>query len=210
MRTLALSRLFTRGNLFFFLGLLLFVVVLVIPSPPGMTTEARYVAATVLLMVCWWIGESLPLGATALIPVAAFPMLRVMPIKQITNVYANEFVFLLLGGFFIALAMERWNPHKRIALWIISLVGTSSRRHVLGFMISTAFMSMWISNSATTMMMPTGIGIITKIEKLVSNRGKSMGNFVPCLMLGVVYAANIGGGWDTRRYVFQPHPRRTA
>jgi len=179
----------------FCLGIGLFVLILLCPAPEGMAEEAKRMAATVVLMGCWWIGESLPLGVTALIPLVAFPMLKIIPIQLIAPSYTNHYVFLLLGGFFIALTMQRWNLHTRIALWIIRLVGTSAQRLVLGFMLASAFLSMWISNSATAMMMmPIGLGLIVKIEEMQGgSQDSSIKNFGACLMLGIAYAANIGG-----------------
>jgi sodium-dependent dicarboxylate transporter 2/3/5 len=143
----------------------------------------------------WWIGESVPLGVTALVPLVAFPLLGIMPSKQVAPHYANHFVFLLLGGFFIALAMQRWNLHTRIALGIIRFVGSSARRLVLGFMLASGFLSMWISNSATAMMMmPIGLGLILKIEQMQAGEpDPAVRNFGVCLMLGIAYAANVGG-----------------
>ena len=177
------------------LGFALFGLILVWPTPTDMRPEAKRTAATVVLMGCWWIGESLPLGVTALVPLAAFPLLGIMPSESVAPNYTNHYVFLLLGGFFIALSMQRWNLHTRLALGIIRLVGTSARRLVLGFMLAAAFLSMWISNSATTMMMmPIGLGLIIKIEEMQGKTpGRSVANFGTCLMLGIAYAANIGG-----------------
>ena len=179
----------------FWLGIVLFILVVFGPTPEGMQPEAKFMAATVALMGCWWIGESLPLGVTALVPLVAFPLLKIMPYSLVAPNYTNHFVFLLLGGFFIAISMQRWNLHTRIAFWIINLVGTSAPRLILGFMVASAFLSMWISNSATCMMMmPIGLGIIIKTEEL---RGKNplpnVVNFGACMMLGIAYAANIGG-----------------
>jgi solute carrier family 13 (sodium-dependent dicarboxylate transporter), member 2/3/5 len=160
-----------------------------------MPPEAKRMAATVFLMGCWWIGESLPLGVTALVPLVAFPLFKILPVTRIAPTYANHYVFLLLGGFFIALTMQRWNLHTRIALWIIRMVGTSAPRLVLGFMIASGFLSMWISNSATAMMMmPIGLGLIVKTEEMQGGtRNPSITNFGACLMLGIAYASNIGG-----------------
>jgi sodium-dependent dicarboxylate transporter 2/3/5 len=160
-----------------------------------MAPEAKRMAATVALMGCWWIGESLPLGVTALIPLVAFPLLKILPVTEVAPNYTNHYVFLLLGGFFIALTMQRWHLHTRIALWIIRLVGTSASRLVLGFMLASAFLSMWISNSATAMMMmPIGLGLIVKTEEMqAGERDRSVANFGACLMLGIAYASNIGG-----------------
>jgi len=184
-----------RRSVGFWLGVALFGLILIWPTPDDMRPEAKYAAATVVMMGCWWVGESLPLGVTALVPLIAFPLLKIMPSHQVAPNYANQFVFLLLGGFFIALAMQRWNLHTRMALWIIRLVGTSARRLVLGFMLAAGFLSMWISNSATTMMMmPIGLGLLIKIEEMQGNRpDRSVANFGTCLMLGIAYAANIGG-----------------
>ena len=184
-----------RQTLGFWLGVALFALTLLLPTPEGMRPEAQGVAATVLLMACWWIGESLPLGATALVPLVAFPMLGVLSTEAVAPNYTNHFVFLLLGGFFIAISMQRWKLHTRIALRIIRVVGTSSRRLVLGFMLATGFLSMWISNSATAMMMmPIGLGLILKLEELRGDEPSPAAvRFGACLMLGIAYAANIGG-----------------
>ena len=179
----------------FWIGIGLFLLIVMGPTPEGMVLQAKYMAAVIVLMGFWWIGEALPLGVTALVPIVAFPLLKIMPFGGVTSHYANHYVFLLLGGFFIALTMQRWNLHTRIALWIIRLVGTSAPRLVLGFMIASAFLSMWISNSATCMMMmPIGLGLVVKTEELQGKTpGPTMVNFSACLMLGIAYAANIGG-----------------
>ncbi len=184
-----------RRTVGFWLGLVLFALLLSGPAPEGMPPAAQRMAATVVLMGCWWVGESLPLGVTALVPLVAYPMLKIMPSKEVAPNYTNHYVFLLLGGFFIALAMQRWNLHTRIALAIIRLVGASARRLVLGFMLATGFLSMWISNSASAMMMmPIGLGLVIKIEEMQDNAsGRTAVNFGACMMLGIAYAANIGG-----------------
>jgi solute carrier family 13 (sodium-dependent dicarboxylate transporter), member 2/3/5 len=184
-----------RKSAGFWIGIALFILAVIGPTPEGMTPEAKFMAATVVLMGCWWIGESLPLGVTALIPLVAFPLLKIMPYGMVAPNYTNHFVFLLLGGFFIAISMQRWNLHTRIAFWIINLVGTSAPRLILGFMIAAAFLSMWISNSATCMMMmPIGLGIVVKTEELQGkNPLPNAVNFGACMMLGIAYAANIGG-----------------
>lgn len=181
------------------LGLLLFAGLLLMPAPRGMGPPAQRMAAVAALMAALWIAETVPLAVTALLPLALFPLLGIMSTAAVAPNYANHWVFLLLGGFFIALAMQKWNLHKRLALGIISRVGVSARRLVLGFMVATAFLSMWISNSATTMMMvPIAMAIILEIEDVA--RGENAGalprnvrNFATVLPLSVAYAANIGG-----------------
>ncbi len=187
------SRLRQSGGLY--LGIVSFALILIGPTPEGMTPEAKRMAATIVLMGCWWIGESMPLGVTALVPLVAFPLLKILSVTKVAPNYANHYVFLLLGGFFIALTMQRWNLHTRIALWIIKLVGTSASRLVLGFMLASAFLSMWISNSATAMMMmPIGLGLVVKTDEMQGKApSASTRNFGACLMLGIAYAANIGG-----------------
>ena len=184
-----------RKSAGFWLGIFLFVLIVMLPAPEGMAPAAKRMAATVVLMGFWWIGESLPLGITALVPLVAFPMLKIMPYSTVAPNYTNHYVFLLLGGFFIAITMQRWNLHTRIALRIIKMVGTSAPRLVLGFMVASAFLSMWISNSATSMMMmPIGLALVIKTEELRGkNPGATVTNFGACMMLGIAYAANIGG-----------------
>ncbi len=184
-----------RKRIGLYLGIVLFLLILLAPTFGGMQPEAQRMAATIVLMGCWWIGESMPLGVTALVPLVAYPLLKIVPVTQVAPNYTNHYVFLLLGGFFIALTMQRWNLHTRIALLIISIVGTSASRLVLGFMAASAFLSMWISNSATSMMMmPIGLGLILKTEELQGEKiSSSSRNFGACLMLGIAYAANIGG-----------------
>ncbi len=125
-------------------------------------------------MACWWICESIPLPATALVPLAAFPLMKVIPAGEVAASYASSSIFLFMGGFFIAVAMKRWNLHRRIALKIISVMGLRGDRVILGFMIATAFLSMWISNTATTMMMlPIGLAVIVTLEEEKDN-GRSI------------------------------------
>ena len=142
-------------------GLIFFSVILLIPLPEGMTPSGKRLLAISALMACWWIGEGTAIAVTALLPLILFPLLGIMSSKQVAPNYANHFVFLFLGGFMIALAMEKWNFHKRLALWIITLIGTGLNRIVLGFMTAAAFLSMWISNTATTMMLlPVGMAVV--------------------------------------------------
>ena len=183
------------------LGPVAFILILLMPLPDGMNPAARKVAAVAALMAIWWITEAAPLAATALLPAALFPAMGVMKASEATAPYANHLIFLFLGGFFIAVTMEKWNLHKRIALFTIRLVGTGTDRIILGFMVATAFLSMWISNTATAMMMvPIGMAVIRKVtscdeygdESGVAGPSATPG-FGTALMLAIAYSASIGG-----------------
>ncbi|MCK5331929.1 MAG: SLC13/DASS family transporter [Candidatus Marinimicrobia bacterium] len=148
-------------------------------------------AAVAALMAIWWITEAIPIPATALLPVALFPLLGIMTGKTVAATYFNHIIFLFIGGFIMALAMQKWNLHRRIALRIILIIGASPRRILLGFMLATAFLSMWISNTATTMMMvPIALAVIIKLRE---SSGNKMSRFSAGLLIGIAYAASIGG-----------------
>ncbi len=179
-------------------GLLLFTILLLIDPPAGMPPEAMHVAALATLMATWWITEAIPIPATALLPIVLLPLLGVMAPGEVTASYGNHLIFLFMGGFFIAVTIQRWQLHRRIALHTIRLVGTSPRLIVLGFMLATAFLSMWISNTAATMLMFTiGLAVIGHAATLLGERGLDVGpghfRFATALMLGIAYAASIGG-----------------
>jgi solute carrier family 13 (sodium-dependent dicarboxylate transporter), member 2/3/5 len=172
-------------------GLLVAVVILLLPLPDGMTEAGRRAAAVTALMAVLWISEALPIAATALLPVFAFPLLGVASTKETCAPYADPTNFFFLGGLMIAAAVERWGLHRRLALHVMSRLGGSPRQLVLGFMTATAMISMWTSNAATTMMMmPIAIACIDHFEaRAVDTRG----TFAPALMISVAYAASIGG-----------------
>jgi sodium-dependent dicarboxylate transporter 2/3/5 len=154
--------------------------------------SAKIVAATALLMSIYWITEVIPLSVTSLIPLIIFPITGVVSSKDISQSYINSTIFLFMGGFIIAIAMEKWNLHKRIAMVIISKIGGSPSMLILGFMISASFISMWISNTATAiMLLPIGISIIVKLEEEFGK--EKLTNFSKALMLAIAYSCSIGG-----------------
>jgi sodium-dependent dicarboxylate transporter 2/3/5 len=179
-----------------FLGLGIFIQVLLLPLDVALLpVSARYTAAITLLMVVWWITEALPIYATALVPLVLFPVFGVLSPDVAARAYADQTVFLFMGGFFIAVTMQKWNLHRRIALFIVRRVGLETRKIVLGFMIATAFVSMWISNTATAMMMTSiALAMVTTMaaRDTEGDSGKYQ-SFSTCLILGVAYAATIGG-----------------
>jgi len=190
----------TKNKLGLLTGIVIFILIIALPGNTNMEHNAKLTAACAALMAVWWISEAIPLPATALLPLILFPMTGILNAKKVAVSYADPNVFLFLGGFMIAMAMQRHNLHKRIALNIIKLVGTSAKRIVLGFMIATGFLSMWISNTATAMMMlPIGLAIIDHAYETVPGTDKNNKiqkdnfKFGAALMLGIAYSASIGG-----------------
>lgn len=144
-------------------------------------------------MITWWITESAPIAVTALLPIILLPILKVFTVPQATAPYASPIIFLFMGGFFIALGLEEHNLHKRIALNLVRLIGTSANRIILGFMLATGFLSMWISNTASTiMMLPIAVTVVTLLKDTGADARK-FHLFALALMLGIAYSANIGG-----------------
>lgn len=157
-------------------------------------TQMARVMAMALWMVIWWVSESVPIPVTALLPLILLPYLGVFDISQSTAPYANPIIFLFMGGFMIALALEKHKLHLRIALNILKLTGTSGNGIILGFMISTALLSMWISNTATAvMMLPVALSVIDLLGHGSAGEDKKRESFALALMLCIAYAANIGG-----------------
>lgn len=182
------------------LGPIVFLLVLILPAPGGMSVEAKRMAAVALLMAIWWMSEAIPIPATSLLPIALFPWLGIMSAKKATAPYASHLIYLFMGGFIIALAMQRWNLHRRIALMIVNAVGFSPGRLIFGFMVATAGLSAFVSNTATTvMMMPIGLAIVTHVVEEAKKEGLEIDTsperfaFGLNLMLGIAYAASIGG-----------------
>ena len=162
-------------------------------NPLGIPKQANMVLSIAVLMLSLWFTESLPIGIVAIIPLIAFPISGILKIDQALINYVDKVVFLFLGGFVLGLALEKWGLHKRIALGIVKITGTSPNRIILGFIIATAFISMWISNTATTMMMyPIALSVNALIELNYKGKGR-VKNFSLVLMLITAYASNIGG-----------------
>ena len=181
------------------LGPLLFVLILLIFTPEGLNPEARAVLASTSWIAVWWMTEAVPIPATSLLPIVLFPLTNSLELSETTSAYGSGTIFLFMGGFMIALAMEKWNLHRRIALTIISVVGTNTNMIILGFMVSTGFLSMWISNTATAMMMvPIGLAIIYQVAEALKDRpeidtSEENFKFGKALMLGIAYSASLGG-----------------
>lgn len=177
-----------------YLGPVMFFLTLLFFNPPGLNDASRAVLASSLWIAIWWITEALPIAVTALLPMILFPLTGGMELADTTAAYGHKLVFLTLGGFSIAIAIEKWNLHKRIALHIISYIGTDLKMIILGFMVATAFLSMWISNTATSvMMLPIGIVIIKQIQDNSDFSGSASNTFAKALMLSIGYSASIGG-----------------
>jgi sodium-dependent dicarboxylate transporter 2/3/5 len=160
-----------------------------------LSAAGRMTAGVGVLMAVWWMTEAIPLPATALLPVVLFPLLGVMPVAEATAPYASHIIFLFLGGFLIGLAMQRWELHRRIALAIVGRVGTQPARLVGGFMLASALLSMWLSNTATTiMLLPVGASVLSTLgETAAPDDRADLANLGAGLMLGIAYAASIGG-----------------
>jgi len=158
-----------------------FILLLLMPTPEGMSIEAQRVAGVAFIMAVFWICETIPIPITSLLPIVLFPALGVMSTPQATAPYGNHLIFLFMGGFIIALSMQRWNLHKRLALHVISIVGFSPARLVLGFMIATALLSAFVSNTATTvMMLPIALAVIMQArEGAQPNQSSSLDASLP-------------------------------
>ncbi len=162
-------------------------------DPFNVGNNAAKVLAVAGLMITWWLTESLPMPVVALLPLILFPLLKIVDIKKAAAPYASEVIFLFLGGFMLGLAIEKWNLHRRIALNIVRLTGTSGDRIVLGFILATGLLSMWLSNTATTMMMfPIALSVIHVMKENHKGEG-NISHFSLAIMLAIAYASNIGG-----------------
>lgn len=172
------------------IGLLAFAVIMLLPPPAGLSFQAKSAAAVVVLMSIWWITEAIPVYATAFLPLALYPMLGILPADETASNYGHNYVLMLLGGFFMGKAIETQHLHKRIALTIVNIFGTSRQRIMMSMMIATAFLSMWIANvTAAVMMFPIAMSIIAKEEESVPGKN----SFGTALMLAIAYSATLGG-----------------
>lgn len=176
------------------LGPLLFTVTLLFFKPQGLSEQGVAVLASTLWIAAWWITEALPIAVTSMLPIVLFPLTGALSLKETGVAFGDKYIFLYIGGFILSIAIEKWQLHKRIALTIIKSIGSNSSRIVLGFMLATAFMSMWISNTATAvMMMPIGMAIVKQFEDHPDTLENENLIFGKALMLAIAYSASIGG-----------------
>lgn len=202
----------TVGNFGRWLGIAVGVTICMLPTPVGLQPEGQRLAAVVALMAVWWTTQAMPVAVTSLLPLVLFPLLGIQSAKSVGQSYLSDSSFLYLGGFIIALGIERWGLHRRIALLTVAAVGTSPRRIVLGFLLATFCLSMWISNTATTLLMlPIATALLATLERLLTGiemhgtadlasailpprrQDAAFRHFALALVLGIAYAASIGG-----------------
>ena len=173
------------------LGAAFLLATLVLTAPGSMGAEAWAALGLMLLMATWWSTEAIPIPATALLPIVLVPALGLGTIGQATAPYANPIIFLFLGGFTLGLAMQRWNLHRRIALLTLKAMGDQPKRQIAGFMLATAFLSMWVSNTATAiMMLPIGLSVVAMMD---NSNPEGVRKYATALLLAIAYSASIGG-----------------
>ncbi len=174
-----------------FAGPLLFLMTLLTAPPEGMSQHGWYMVGVAGLMAIWWVSEVVPIPITSLLPMLLVPLLGIASIKEVAAPFAHPMIYLFFGGFMLGMAMERWNLHKRIALKIMLQTGVRASRIIAGFMLATAFLSMWVSNTATSvMMLPIGMSVASMTA---GNNSEANENFTKALLLGIAYSASIGG-----------------
>lgn len=176
----------------FMTGLVLCGAMLALPTPQGLSGDAHTVGALTVLMAVWWISECIPIAITALVPFVGYPILTGITAERVAAEYGNPTIFLMIGGFMIALAMQRWELHRRVALLLVSSVGTQATKLLAGFMVSSAALSMWVSNTATVVMLvPIATAVVAQAFSSLDR--SQVGRFAEALLLGVAYAASVGG-----------------
>ena len=175
-------------------GPLSFILILYFFNPEGLNPQANAILASTIWIAIWWITEAIPIAVTALLPIILFPLTGGLGLTETTASFGHKYIFLYIGGFIIAIAMEKWDLHRRIALNVINIIGVNVEKIILGFMIATAFLSMWISNTATSvMMLPIAIAIVTQLKDNPNTIEDENLNFGKVLMLAIAYSASIGG-----------------
>ncbi|MGB8714547.1 MAG: DASS family sodium-coupled anion symporter [Onishia taeanensis] len=167
------------------------LMTLLLPAPGGMPGSAWLCLGVALLMATWWATEALPIPATSLLPLVLIPVLGINDMSSVASSYANPIIYLFLGGFLLGIAMQRWELHRRIALKVLQVVGHQPRQQIAGFMIATGFLSMWVSNTATAiMMLPIGLSVVSLLE---GSDPKEVSRYATALLLAIAYSASIGG-----------------
>lgn len=173
------------------LGPLWIILVLIVPAPGGMSDAAWACVGLALLMATWWSTEAIPIPVTSLLPILLAPALGLGSMSDVTASYANPIIYLFLGGFLLGIAMQYWNLHRRLALHVLKLVGANPRQQIAGFMLATGFLSMWVSNTATAiMMLPIGMSVIGLLKE---SDDKESRRYATALLLAIAYSASIGG-----------------
>ncbi|WP_235299244.1 SLC13 family permease [Portibacter marinus] len=185
---------YSKERIGLILGPVVFLVVHFGVQLEGLSDQGHAVLASTLWIAIWWITEAIPIAITSILPIVLFPLTGALGLSETTASFGHKYIFLYIGGFIIAIAIERWNLHRRIALTIINYIGTNMKRIVLGFMVATAFLSMWISNTATSVMMvPIGMAIVAQLKDNLSTPENENQIFGKMLMLAIAYSASIGG-----------------
>ncbi len=184
----------SQKQFFLIIGPAIFFLLLLLGTPEGIPRPAYLVLISTIWIAIWWVTEAVPIPMASLLPMILYPLMGVMSMNEVVAPFAKPIIFLFIGGFILALAMEKWNLHRRIALSIIAKVGTNLEQIVGGFIIATGFLSMWISNTATTMMMiPIAFSVIQQFDDLEADKKDRIAGFGKALLLSIAYSASIGG-----------------